>query len=191
MNIDICMIEGGVCAAKGFKAAGLVVGIKKSNSEKKDMAMIYSETPCKAAGTFTSNLVKAAPVKWDKKVINESDSIKAIVINSGIANACTGTKGMEYCSETAKEVSKAAGIKENEVLTASTGVIGNQLPIDKIKEGINKLYPVLGDKTENATMAAEAIMTTDTVSKQAAVKVMIGGKEVMIGGMCKIGRAHV
>ncbi|MDY6328851.1 MAG: bifunctional ornithine acetyltransferase/N-acetylglutamate synthase [Lachnospiraceae bacterium] len=192
MNKEIIQTEGGVCAAKGFKATGLVVGIKKLDSTKKDMAMIYSDVVCKAAGTFTSNLVKAAPVKWDKKVIAESDGIRAVVVNSGIANACTGTKGLEYCGEIAKEVAKVAGVKEDEVLTASTGVIGKQLPIDKIKEGIDKLYPALGNGTEDATLAAEAIMTTDTVSKQVAVKTTIGGKEVTIGGMCKgSGMIHI
>ncbi|MCI5601905.1 MAG: bifunctional ornithine acetyltransferase/N-acetylglutamate synthase [Lachnospiraceae bacterium] len=192
MNTEIIQTEGGVCAAKGFKATGLVVGIKKLDSTKKDMAMIYSDVVCKAAGTFTSNLVKAAPVKWDKKVITESDGIRAVVVNSGIANACTGTKGLEYCGEIAKEVAKVAGVKEDEVLTASTGVIGKQLPIDKIREGIDKLYPALGDGTEDATLAAEAIMTTDTVSKQVAVKTTIGGKEVTIGGMCKgSGMIHI
>lgn len=185
-------INGGVCAARGFKATGLEVGIKEGHSGKKDMAMVFSETPCKAAGTFTSNLVKAAPVKWDKKIVTESDSVRAVVINSGIANACTGKQGMEYCEEIAKEVSKVTKIDECEVLSASTGVIGKQLPINKIKDGINKLYPKLGCSEEDATLAAEAIMTTDTVSKQVAVKTMIGGKEVTIGGMCKgSGMIHI
>lgn len=192
MNEKIVITDGGVCAAKGFNATGLVVGIKNSNSTKKDMAMIYSDAECKAAGTFTSNLVKAAPVKWDKKVINESEGIRAVVVNSGIANACTGSQGMEYCGEIAKEVSETAGIKENEVLTASTGVIGQQLPIDKIKSGIAKLYSNLGSTAEDATLAAEAIMTTDTVSKQVAVKTVIDGKEVTVGGMCKgSGMIHI
>lgn len=185
-------IEGGVCAAKGFKATGLEVGIKAGHSGKKDMAMIYSDVPCKAAGTFTSNLVKAAPVKWDKKNIEESESIRAIVVNSGVANACTGEQGLAYCDEIAKEVEKVTGIAENQVLCASTGVIGKQLPIDKMKEGIQRLYPELDASVEGATLAAEAIMTTDTVSKQVAVKTTIGGKEVTVGGMCKgSGMIHI
>lgn len=185
-------INGGVCAASGFKATGLRVGIKAGNTEKKDMAMVYSETPCKAAGTFTSNRVKAAPVKYDKETIEKSDSIKVVVVNSGVANACTGEEGMKNCSIISKETAKVAGVSENEVLTASTGVIGNQLPMDKIVEGIGRLYPGLGDGEDAAALAAEAIMTTDTISKQAAVKTVIGGKEVTVGGMCKgSGMIHI
>ena len=185
-------VEGGVCAAKGFKATGLEVGIKEGHSGKKDMAMVFCEKPCKAAGTFTTNLVKAAPVKWDKKIITDSESVRAIVINSGIANACTGKLGMEYCNEIANEVSKITGVDKNEVLTASTGVIGKQLPMDKIKEGISKLFPKLTEDENGAKLAAEAIMTTDTVSKQIAVKTVIGNKEVTIGGMCKgSGMIHI
>lgn len=185
-------IDGGVCAAKGFKAAGIEVGIKEGHGGKKDMAMIYSDFPCKAAGVFTSNLVKAAPVQWDKKAIEKSESIRAVIVNSGVANACTGTQGMEYCDEIAKEAAKVTGVEENQVLCASTGVIGMQLPIDKIKLGINKLYPIVEADSKGASLAAEAIMTTDTVSKQVAVKTIIGGKEVTVGGMCKgSGMIHI
>ena len=185
-------VQGGVCAAKGFKATGLEVGIKGELNGKKDMAMIFCDGPCMAAGTFTSNLVKAAPVKWDRKTIDESGDIRAIVINSGIANACTGETGMEYCREISAEVSRISGVNKEEVLTASTGVIGYQLPIGKIKEGINKLYPNVGNSPEDATKAAEAIMTTDTVSKQVAVKNEINGHEVTVGGMCKgSGMIHI
>ncbi len=185
-------VQGGVCAAKGFKATGLEVGIKGELNGKKDMAMIFCDGPCMAAGTFTSNLVKAAPVKWDRKTIDESGDIRAIVINSGIANACTGETGMEYCREISAEVSRISGVNKEEVLTASTGVIGYQLPIGKIKEGINKLYPNVGNSPEDATKAAEAIMTTDTVSKQVAVKTEINGHEVTVGGMCKgSGMIHI
>jgi len=184
-------IEGGVCLAKGFKAAGLHVGIKPGTT-KKDMAMIFSEKSCVAAGTFTSNLVKAAPVLWDRKTIDESEGIRGIVINSGIANACTGETGLEYCKESAKEFSKVSGAEVNEILLASTGVIGMQLPILKIKEGIGKLYPVLSEDSNGAGDAAEAIMTTDTVPKQAGVKEFIGNKEIHIGGMCKgSGMIHI
>ena len=185
-------VQGGVCAAKGFKATGLEVGIKGELNGKKDMAMIFCDGPCMAAGTFTSNIVKAAPVKWDRKTIDESGDIRAIVINSGIANACTGETGMEYCREISAEVSRISGVNKEEVLTASTGVIGYQLPIGKIKEGINKLYPNVGNSPEDATKAAEAIMTTDTVSKQVAVKTEINGHEVTVGGMCKgSGMIHI
>ncbi|WP_091232986.1 bifunctional ornithine acetyltransferase/N-acetylglutamate synthase [Anaerobium acetethylicum] len=175
-------IEGGVTAPKGFKAAGLYAGIKK---QKKDMAMIYSEVPCKAAGTFTTNLVKAAPVKWDMEVVYNSPAAQAVVINSGVANACTGAVGMEYCKEMAEVTGEELGIPMDSVLVASTGVIGKQLPMDIIKAGIRNLVPILGDTLDDGTIAAEAIMTTDTKKKEIAVEIELGGKTVTIGGMCK------
>ena len=185
-------IEGGVCAAKGFKATGLEVGIKDNHPGKKDMAMIFADVPCRAAGTFTTNLVKAAPVQWDKKIVSESELVQAVVVNSGIANACTGSQGLDYCREIAEQTGQVAGISAGIVLTASTGVIGQQLPMDKIKKGIDKMMPVLGNTAADATLAAEAIMTTDTVSKQAAVQIEINGKTVTVGGMCKgSGMIHI
>lgn len=178
MNI----VEGGVTAPKGFQAAGIYAGIKK---DKKDMAMIYSEVPCKAAGTFTTNVVKAAPVQWDKQIVYEYPTARAVVVNSGIANACTGTEGFGYCEETAKKAAEVLGIGEKEVLVASTGVIGRQLPIDKIKTGIEQLAKVLSESREAGSLAASAIMTTDTIRKEAAVQVEIGGRTVTIGGMSK------
>lgn len=177
------IIDGGVTAAKGFQAAGLSAGIKKGG--KKDMAMVFSKLPCAAAGTFTTNIVKAAPVKWDQSVVSDGANVHAVVINSGIANACTGEEGLRCCQETAKAAAGQLGIAKHEVLVASTGVIGKQLPLDIIKAGVEKLAPVLSDSREAAVMAAEAIMTTDTVKKEAAVSVEIGGKTVTIGGMCK------
>ena len=185
-------IEGGVCAAKGFKATGLEVGITDNHPGKKDMAMIFADVPCRAAGTFTTNLVKAAPVQWDKKIVSESELVQAVVVNSGIANACTGSQGLDYCREIAEQTGQVAGISAGMVLTASTGVIGQQLPMDKIKKGIDKMMPVLGNTAADATLAAEAIMTTDTVSKQAAVQIEINGKTVTVGGMCKgSGMIHI
>ena len=177
------IIDGGVTAAKGFLAAGLAAGIKKGN--KKDMAMIYSSVPCVAAGTFTTNLVKAAPVKWDQEIVYDGDTAQAIVCNSGVANACTGKKGYTYCHETAKVAAEELHIPEGSVLVASTGVIGKQLPIEKIQEGVRKLVPLLSNSREAAREAAQAIMTTDTKQKEAAVTMEIGGKTVTIGGMCK------
>ena len=176
-------LEGGVTAAKGFKAAGIYAGIKKNN--KSDMAMVYSEVPCIAAGTFTTNLVKAAPVKWDQKVVKESDSAQAIVVNSGVANACTGEEGYQSCMDMAKKAGEVLSIPQDAVLVASTGVIGKQLPMDIIINGIEKLKDALGDKLSDGTAAAEAIMTTDTISKQTAFEFEIGGKKVVLGGMCK------
>ena len=112
-------ITGGVTAAKGFQAASTEAGIKYK--DRKDMAMIYSEVPCKAAGTFTTNIVKAAPVKWDHNVVYNSKAAQAVVINAGIANACTGEEGMGYCRQTAEKVEKVLGIAADEVLVASTG----------------------------------------------------------------------
>ena len=176
-------IDGGVTAPRGFKAAGLYAGIKKG--EKKDMAMVYSEAPCKAAGVFTTNVVKAAPVKWDYKVVHESAYAQAVVVNSGVANACTGEEGYGYCVDMAAEAGKALGIPGDAVLVASTGVIGAQLPMDIIKSGIAKLAPALGSGREDAHLAAEAIMTTDTKPKEVAVEIELGGKTVTVAGMCK------
>lgn len=180
---NIKIIEGGVTAAKGFKAAAVQACIK--NNTKKDMAMIYSEKPCVTAGTFTLNKVFAAPVKWDKNIVNNSAFSQAVVINSGIANACTGNDGDNACKKEAETVSKLLSIPEDSVLLGSTGVIGMQLPMDKILHGIELLVPTLSDTLEAGTDAAEAIMTTDTRDKQVAVSVEIGGKTVTVGGMCK------
>lgn len=176
-------ITGGVTAAKGFLAAGVEAGIKYQN--RNDMAMIYSESPCRAAGVFTANVVKAAPVLWDKEIVTNAKAAHAVVINSGIANACTGKQGYDCCRETAWAASEALGIPADSVLVCSTGVIGMQLPVDRIAAGTKKLAGKLGDSAEAGLLAAQAIMTTDTVPKQAAVKIMIGGKEVTLGGMCK------
>ena len=178
-------IDGGVTAPKGFKATGLRVGIKESNTEKKDMAMIYSEAPCVAAGTFTTNQVKAAPVKWDMDIVENSEEVHAVVCNSGVANACTGSEGMEYCEDMAQTTADALNIGKNEVLVASTGVIGAQLPMDKITKGIDMLVPQLSDGLDGGHDAALAIMTTDTIPKEIAYEVEIGGKTCTIGGMCK------
>ena len=176
-------ITGGITAAKGFQAAGIEAGIKYQN--RKDMAIIYSEKPCVAAGTFTSNVVKAAPVKWDRKLLEESPYVQAVIVNTGIANAGTGAEGMKLCEETAKEASRVLGIPENAVLVGSTGVIGAQLPIDRIKAGISRLAEAKNDSLEAGTDASRAIMTTDTVNKELAVQVEIGGVTVTLGAMSK------
>lgn len=180
MNI---LNEGGVTAAKGFKAAGVEAGIKYK--DRKDMAMICSEVPCKVAGTFTSNVVKAAPVLWDKEIVEHSEFAQAVVVNAGIANAGTGKEGYSYCKKTAAKAASLLKVPENAVLVGSTGVIGMQLPIDRIEAGVEKLVSELQGTIEAGTTAAEAIMTTDTVSKQAAVSFEILGKTVTVGGMCK------
>ena len=179
----ITKINGGVTAPKGFLASGLNAGIK--NQTKKDMAMVFSSTPCAAAGVLTTNLVKAAPVKWDKEIVTTSPYVQAVVVNSGIANACTGAEGLGYCADTAAEAAAALNIPKTAVLVASTGVIGKQLPIDKIKSGVTALSKVLGSSREDAKLAAEAIMTTDTKSKEVACTLELGGKQVTVAGMCK------
>lgn len=176
-------INGGVTAAKGFQAASTAAGIKYK--ERKDMAMIYSEVPCKAAGTFTTNIVKAAPVKWDKDVVTNSPYAQAVVVNAGIANACTGEEGLRYCKETAQAAAESLSIPVSSVLVASTGVIGKQLPMDRIAAGVKAMAPILDGSEESGTAAATAIMTTDTVKKEVAVQFEAGGKTVTIGGMCK------
>lgn len=179
----ITKINGGITAPKGFLASGLNAGIK--NQTKKDMAMFFSSTPCAAAGVFTTNLVKAAPVKWDKEIVTTSPYVQAVVVNSGIANACTGAEGLGYCADTAAEAASALNIPKTAVLVASTGVIGKQLPIDKIKYGVTALSKVLGSSREDAKLAAEAIMTTDTKSKEVACTLELDGKQVTVAGMCK------
>lgn len=176
-------ITGGVTAAKGFQAAAVAAGIKYKDRD--DMALIYSERPCVLAGTFTSNVVKAAPVLFDKKVVEESPYGQAVVINAGIANACTGREGFSYCEQIAKAAAEALSISENAVLVASTGVIGMQLPIDRIVSGIKKLTEGKQGDLEAGTRASRAIMTTDTKNKEAAVQIEIGGRTVTLGGMCK------
>ncbi|MDO4344695.1 MAG: bifunctional glutamate N-acetyltransferase/amino-acid acetyltransferase ArgJ [Eubacteriales bacterium] len=176
-------IEGGVTAPKGFEAAAAAAGIKYEN--RTDMALIYSKTPCSAAGTFTTNLVKAAPVKWDAGVVKNGGSVHAVIVNSGIANACTGQEGYGYCMETAEAAANALKIPAENVLVASTGVIGMQLPMERIKSGIQLLAASKNAQIESGTAAARAIMTTDTEKKEIAVRFELGGKEVTIGGMCK------
>ena len=177
------IIDGGVTAPKGFKAASTAAAIKYQN--RKDMAMIYSENPCKAAGTFTTNVVKAAPVKWDAQIVKNSPYAQAVVVNAGIANACTGEEGMRYCKETSVKAGELLGIPADAVLVASTGVIGMQLPMERITAGVTGMVPLLAQDREAAKLAAEAIMTTDTISKEAAATVEIGGKTVTVAGMCK------
>ncbi len=173
----------GVTAPKGFVCAGTGAGIRKNNSP--DMAMIYSEKPCAAAGTFTTNVVKAAPVLWDRHIVRDIGYAQAVVVNSGIANACTGSEGMGYCEETAQKAAELLQLRKEQVLVASTGVIGMQIPIDKIRSGVEALAKSLSGGREAAALAAQAIMTTDTKPKEVSAEITIGGKKVTIGGMCK------
>lgn len=176
-------MTGGVTAAKGFEAAGVAAEIKYKGRD--DMAVIYSQVPCKAAGTFTTNVVKAAPVKWDQEIVKNSKTVQAVIVNSGIANACTGTEGYGYCKETADAAAEYLGVSADGVLIGSTGVIGKQLPMERIAAGVKKLSEVKSDTAESGTKAAKAIMTTDTYEKEIAFEFEAGGKTVTVGGMAK------
>lgn len=177
------VIDGGVTAAKGFGAAGAEAAIKYQN--RKDMAMVYSKVPCKAAGTFTTNVVKAAPVLWDRDIVTNSEYAQAVVVNAGIANACTGKQGLDYCRREAEVTGRLLGIPAEAVLVGSTGVIGMQLPMDRIEAGIAKLVEAKSDTLEAGHTAACSIMTTDTISKEIAVSFELDGKEITVGGMSK------
>lgn len=176
-------IEGGVTAAKGFEAACTAAGLKYK--DRTDMALIYSQVPCVTAGTFTTNVVKAAPVKWDQQVVKSGKKSQAVIVNSGIANACTGAEGFGYCKDTADKAGEVLGIDPEGVLIGSTGVIGKQMPIEKLKAGIEALAPKKASTLEAGTEAAKAIMTTDTKEKEIAVTIQVKDTTVTIGGMAK------
>ncbi len=176
-------IKGGVCAAKGFKASAYAAGIKYQG--RTDMAMLYSEEPCTVAGTFTTNIFKAAPVVWDLDIVYNRGRARAVVVNSGIANACTGEEGMDCARHTAQAAAEALGLEAEDVFLGSTGVIGMQLPVEKLKAGARALAEKLRDGEEAANEAARAIMTTDTHEKEIAYELELGGTTVHIGGMSK------
>ena len=176
------LIQGGITAAKGFKAAGEHIGIK---AKRRDFAMVYSEMPCTYAGAFTQNVVKAAPVHWNKAILEEGRNVHAIAVNSGNANAATGLQGEKDAADTALAVAEALNIAQKEVLVCSTGVIGVNLPMDTIKDGIPKVTRLLSDDFKGGDTAAEAIMTTDTLKKTIAVEETIGDVTFTVGGMGK------
>ncbi|MBR1861139.1 MAG: bifunctional ornithine acetyltransferase/N-acetylglutamate synthase [Lachnospiraceae bacterium] len=176
-------IKGGVTAPQGFKAADTAAGIKYQG--RTDMAMVTCDVPCECAGTFTSNVVKAACVQWDMELARSGRKMQAVVINSGIANACTGQEGWDACKATAGAVEKALGIPADTVAVASTGVIGMQLPVEKLENGVAAMAKTLERSEEASTAASKAIMTTDTINKEIAVTFEIGGKTVTLGGMSK------
>ncbi|MGN0665565.1 MAG: bifunctional ornithine acetyltransferase/N-acetylglutamate synthase [Huintestinicola sp.] len=177
------IIDGGVCAAQGFKAACCEAGIKYK--DRTDMAMVYADVPCVSAGTFTANIVKAACVQWDMKIVHGNKPVQAVIVNSGIANACTGKEGFDACEATAKAAEKSLGIPYDSVLVASTGVIGMQLPVEKMVKGVSDMCGKLERSQAAGTAASKAIMTTDTINKEIAVDFRIGSKTVTLGGMCK------
>ena len=187
--MSIRKIPGGITAAKGFLASCCEAGIKYRG--RTDMAMIYSATPCTVGGVFTSNQVKAAPVLWDREIVQNKKSVHAVVVNAGIANAATGNTGMVLCRKTAESAGNALGIPVDSVLLGSTGVIGPQLPLDKLSNGIAQMAGTLSGMQEAGTAASRAIMTTDTVNKEFAVSFTLpaadgsGNVEVRLGGMSK------
>ena len=172
--------NGSVTSASGFEAAGIFCGIKK---KKKDLALIYSHTLCNAAGTFTLNKVKAAPLLISQELIKNKSKVKAVVINSGNANACTGDDGLKDAKFSQYYCASSLGINPSEVLISSTGVIGQKLPMGKLLSGIDEIVPLLS--TNGGLDAAEAILTTDKKTKSFAVKVELEKGEVTIGAICK------
>ena len=191
-------IEGGVTAPKGFTAQGICASIKPSNTTKKDLALIYCDTVCNSAAVFTKNLVKSDTIYVTKKHL-ENGRAQAVIVNSGNANACNAD-GYEKAEQMCALAAEALDVNVNDVIVASTGVIGQVLPIEPVKKGVEAMKGTLSK--EGSTNAAEAIMTTDTVKKEWAVQFELDGKTITIGGiakgigmihinMGKIGRAHV
>lgn len=176
------LIEGGITAAKGFKAAGGHIGLK---AKKKDLAVIFSETACTYAGAFTQNVVKAAPVHWNKAILESGKTVRGVVVNSGNANAATGLQGEKDAADTALAFAEAVGVNQKDILVCSTGIIGVPMPMDTIKKGVPEVASLLSDSFEGGESAAEAIMTTDTVKKTIAVEENLGDIKITVGGMGK------
>ena len=187
--MKIRKIAGGFTAAQGFRAASCEAGIKYRN--RRDMALLFTDVPCAVAGTFTSNRVKAAPVLWDMDIVRSGKPVRAVVVNTGIANAGTGEEGIRLCRETAEHTAKTLGISADAVLVGSTGVIGPNVPLDRITAGVTAMAGTLSASAEAATDASKAIMTTDTVNKEFAVAFDLpaasgeGTVTVRLGGMSK------
>ncbi|MCL6516915.1 bifunctional glutamate N-acetyltransferase/amino-acid acetyltransferase ArgJ [Alicyclobacillus sp.] len=177
------ILEGGVTGPMGFRAAGEHVGIKKNG--QKDLAVLVSDEPATVAAMFTTNRVKAAPVVWSQRLVARRAPMRAVVVNSGNANACTGDRGLEDAIRMGEATARALGIAPDEVLVASTGVIGVPLPMEEVLRGIPVVVGRLAPTREAGTACAQAIRTTDTFTKQAAVQVEIGGRVVTLGGMAK------
>ena len=182
MNSQIDFVEnGGITSPAGFLACGVAAGFKRSGSP--DMALVVSERDCSFAGTFTSNLFPAAPVRYCREICAKSKKVRAVSINSGVANACTGLEGYENARRTAQLAAEALGISSDQVLVASTGRIGVQVPMDKIEKGIREGVKLLS--REGGSAAAHAILTTDTRPKELAISFEAAGRTVTVGGCCK------
>jgi glutamate N-acetyltransferase/amino-acid N-acetyltransferase len=189
--MKLTSVDGSVVAAQGFKASGVFCDIKRlgtgkgsERGQKRDLALIVSECPATVAGMFTTNQACAAPVKLCLKRVPKGFA-QAVVVNSGNANACTGKQGMADALEMATFTEKALDLRAGSVLAGSTGRIGVLMPMDNVRAGIVEASVELGSSVDHANQAAEAIMTSDTRSKQSAVEFSIGGKKVRIGGICK------
>ncbi len=174
---------GSIVAPKGFLAGAVYCGIK-TMKDSLDVGVIYSEYPAAGAALFTTNQIYAAPVKYSRNVAQKG-KVRAFVINSGNANACTGEQGYKNAVEMARSAARCLKISEDEVLVASTGIIGRQLPMDKLIDGIHKATASVGNTREHGDAMARAIMTTDTRQKDIAVRLKINNRDVTIGGIAK------
>jgi len=175
--------NGGILSAAGFRVAASRAGIKSAEAEP-DVALIVCDGPAVAAGVFTQNRFAAAPVLWDKELL-PADDMRAVVVNSGNANACTGEPGKADVRTCAATVAQMLGCRPEQVCVSSTGIIGHPLPMDKLVPGIRTACDGLSDQPEAAAMAARAIMTTDTRPKTCAVRAEVDGVPVHVGGMAK------
>ena len=173
----------GITAPKGFSAAGCAAGVKAK--QKKDISLLYAGAPCVLAAAFTTNLVQAAPVRYNKAIYESGRPVRAVVINSGVANACTGKEGEENAAAMAKKTADCLGVAPEEVLVNSTGVIGVQLPMEKIEAGIEAASKALGAEEQSAADASMGILTTDTFPKTVCVELEIDGVPVRIAAMAK------
>ena len=185
-KVDIKMTDGGVASARGFRAAGAAGGIKYKGRD--DVALVVADVPCSAAAVFTTNKVAAAPVVYDRALLGGKGfarGIRAVVANSGCANACTGKGGLADAELSALVAAGEIGATPGSVLVASTGVIGRRLPMDRLLDGIRKAARSLGADSAHGLAAARAVMTTDTKPKQACATCSVGGKKVIVGGMVK------
>lgn len=176
------IVKGGVCSARGFRAAGVGAEIKYKG--RNDVALIVADSPCAAAAVFTTNKVAAAPVVYDREVV-KGGRVQAILANSGCANACTGEEGLRDARVSALATAGELGIDPHHVLVASTGVIGRRLPLERLLAGMKAAAKGLGRTSAHGLAAEKAVMTTDTKPKQACATVTIGGKKVTVGGMAK------
>ena len=175
-------ITGGVCSAKGFRAAGVAAEIKYKG--RNDVALLVADAPCAAAAVFTTNRVAAAPVLYDREIV-KGGKVQAILANSGCANACTGEQGLKDAKLSALVTAGELGIDPRHVLVASTGVIGRPLPMDRLLAGLKSAKAALGRTAAHGLAAEKAVMTTDTRPKEACVTTVIGGRKVTVGGMSK------